>query len=237
MLTGIKDRRIAANFMRVWLAAGNIFLSALFCAAQDEASRTGGEIHAHLHSANAKIRFLEDPQRDEYQKPQEVMKALDLKKGEVIADVGAGSGYFAFRLAQHVEEGGRIYAVDVNPDTIRHMNRRIRDMGAKNLVTILADPDDPLLPFNSVDRFFLCNTWHHIERQTEYLALMKRMLKPAGQVVMIDFHKKPLPAGPPVGMKIAREDLICQMEDNGFRLMREHNFLPFQYFLVFVGRD
>ncbi len=223
--------------MGSWLAAGAVFLWVLFCAAQDAASPTGKGIHAHLSSSDAQIRFLEDPQRDQYQKPQEVLTALDLKKGEVIADVGAGSGYFTFRLAQHVGEGGRIYAVDINPDMIRDMNRRIRDIGAENIVTILAEPDDPLLPFDSVDRFFLCNTWHHIERRTEYLALVKRMLKPAGQVVMIDFHKKPLPVGPPIGMKIAREDLIHQMEASGFRLTKEHNFLPFQYFLVFVERD
>ncbi len=237
MSTGIKHEGIGDGFMRGRLAAGAVFSWVLFCAAQDAASWTGGETHARIRRPDAQIRFLEAPQRDEYQKPQEVMTALDLRKGEVIADIGTGSGYFSFRLAQHVGESGRVYAVDVNPDTIRQMNRRIRDMGAINIVTILADPDDPLIPCDSVDRFFLCNTWHHIERQTDYLALMKRMLKPSGQVVMIDFHKKPLPVGPPIGMKIAREDIIRQMEDGGFRLTKEHTFLPFQYFLVFVKRD
>ncbi len=135
--------------------------------------------------------------------------ALDLKDGERIADIGAGSGYFAFRLARHVGEAGRVYAVDVNPDMIIHMNRAIRDMGVGNVTTILAPPDDPLLADNSIDRFFICDTWHHIENQTKYLALMKRMLKPKGQVVMIDFQKRELPVGPPLEMKIAKEDLIA----------------------------
>ena len=72
--------------------------------------------------------------------------------------------------------------------------------------------------------------------QTKYLATMKKMLKPGGEIVMIDFHKKELPVGPPPQMKIAREDLIKQMESNGFRVAKEHTFLPYQYFLVFARK-
>src|SRR5207247_4772933 len=89
-------------------------------------------------------------------------------------------------------------------------------------------PDDPLLLDASVDRFFICDTWHHIDDQAKYLALMRRMLRPGGQVAMIDFQKRELPVGPPLAMKIAREDLIKQMEGAGFRLAGEHTFLPYQ---------
>jgi len=211
-------------------------LLALPCNAQDHVKRTQEEIHALHHDSKAYIAMLEDPQRDSYQKPHEVLMALDLKEGDVIADVGAGSGYFSFRLSHHVGEKGRVYAVDVNPDMILHLNRRIRDLGAKNVVTILAPPDDPLLPDSSVDRFFLCDTWHHIENQDQYLKLLKRMLKPNGQIVMIDFHKKELPVGPPIEMKIAREVLISQMELADFQLVKEFTFLPYQYFLIFKAR-
>jgi ubiquinone/menaquinone biosynthesis C-methylase UbiE len=117
---------------------------------------------------------------------------------------------------------------------IRHLNRRVRDAGLANVQTVLADPGDPLLRERSIDRFVVVDTWHHIEDQPKYLGLMKKMLKPGGQVVMIDFHKRELPVGPRLAMKIAREDLIRQMEDNGFRLAQEHGFLPYQYFLVFA---
>ena len=79
--------------------------------------------------------------------------ALGVKPGEVIADIGAGSGYFTFRLAHHVGDRGKVYAVDVSPDMIRHVNRRIRELKTTNVVSILADPDDPLLPDGSVNRF------------------------------------------------------------------------------------
>jgi ubiquinone/menaquinone biosynthesis C-methylase UbiE len=119
---------------------------------------------------------------------------------------------------------------------VRHVNRRIRETKATNVVTVLADNDDPLLADQSVNRFFICDVWHHVENQTKYLSLMKKMLKPGGEIVMIDFHKKELPFGPPVQMKIAREDLIKQMEANGFKLSKEHTFLPYQYFLVFAPK-
>ena len=191
--------------------------------------------HRHGDPA-AYIASLENPARDAYQKPQEVVTALALREGEVIADIGAGSGYFAVRFARAVGPRGRVYAVDISPDMIRYLNRRIRDEELSNVTTVLSAPDDPLLPDGSVDRFVIVNTWHHIEDQPKYLSLMKRMLRPGGQVVHIDFQKRELPVGPPLSMKIAREDLVRQMEAAGFSLAAEHDFLPYQYFLVFAAR-
>jgi ubiquinone/menaquinone biosynthesis C-methylase UbiE len=192
------------------------------------------DMHRRHGDTAAYIASLEDPARDAYQKPGEVMKALALRPGEVVADVGSGSGYFTLRFARAVGEAGRVYAVDVSPDMIRHLNRRVRDAGLRNVVPVLAEPDDPLLPDASVDRVVIVNTWHHIEDRTRYLALLRRVLKPGGQVVHVDFHKRDLPVGPPPAMKIAREELVAQMESAGFRLAAEHGFLPYQYFLVFT---
>jgi ubiquinone/menaquinone biosynthesis C-methylase UbiE len=216
-------------FLALWLTPGMV-------AAQDAVKRDEHQMHKLHRDPKAYIGALEDPNRDAYQKPHEVIHALGLKPGEVVADIGAGSGYFTFHLARHVGEKGKVYAVDVSPDMILHINRRIRDAKATNVVSILADPADPLLPDQSVNRFFICDVWHHVENQTKYLSLMKKMLKPGGEIVMIDFHKKELPFGPPLQMKIAREDLIKQMASNGFRLTKEHTFLPYQYFLVFVPK-
>ena len=201
-------------------------------ASDAQAPRDQHEAHRLHGDPKAYIAALEDPARDAYQKPHEVVTALGLKPGEVIADIGAGSGYFTLRFAHHVGASGHVYAVDVSPDMIRHLNRRIRDAGVLNISTILAAPDDPLLP-RPVDRFVIVDVWHHIEDQAGYLALMKKLLKPGGQVVMIDFHKRDMPVGPPLTMKIAREDLLQQMQQHGFRLTAEHTFLPYQYFLIF----
>ena len=204
--------------------------------AQDSKPRDMHQMHRLHQDAKAYIAMLDDPVRDAYQKPHEVITALKLKEGEVIADIGAGSGYFTFRLARHVGDSGRVYAVDVSPEMIVHLNRHIRDLKLTNVVTILSAPDDPLLADASVDRFFICDTWHHIENHDRYLALLKKMLKPGGQVVMIDFKKAETPMGPPMEIRIDRADLVKEMETNGFGLTAEHSFLPHQYFLVFKVR-
>jgi ubiquinone/menaquinone biosynthesis C-methylase UbiE len=204
--------------------------------AQDGAKRDQLQMHQLHNDPKAYRNALEDPKRDEYQKPHEVVTVLKIKPGEVIADIGAGTGYFTFRLAHFVGDKGKVYAIDVSPDMIRHINRRIRETKTANVVSILSEPDDPLLPDGSVNRIFICDVWHHVENQKKYLALMKKILKPGGEIVMIDFHKKDLPFGPPVQMKIAREDLIKQLESSGFRLSNEHTFLPYQYFLVFNSK-
>ncbi len=211
----------------VWLVMPALVL------AQDNTPRDMQEMHRLHQDSKAYIAMLEDPQRDAYQKPHEVITALKLKEGEVIADLGAGSGYFTFRLAHHVGDSGRVYAVDVSPAMVVHLNRRIRDLKAKNVVSILAAPDDPLLAEASVDRFFICDTWHHIEKHDRYLALLKKMLKPGGQVVMVDFKKIETPVGPPLEMRIDRDDLVKEMVTNGFKVTAEHTFLPYHYFIVF----
>jgi arsenite methyltransferase len=219
--------------MRCSLALlGWLMLPALVLA-QDSTKRDLHEMHRLHQDSKAYIAMLDDSKRDEYQKPHEVITALNLKEGEVIADLGAGSGYFTFRLAHHVGDAGRVYAVDVSPEMIVHLNRRIRDLQVKNVVSVLAAPDDPLLADASVDRFFICDTWHHIENHDRYLALLKKMLKPGGQIVMVDFKKAQTPMGPPMEMRIDRADLVQEMERNGFRVTAEHTFLPYQYFLVF----
>jgi ubiquinone/menaquinone biosynthesis C-methylase UbiE len=203
--------------------------------AQDTKPLTPEEMHRLHQDPKAYIAMLEDPARDAYQNPHEVITALDLKPGEVIADIGSGSGYFTLRLAAHVGDTGRVYGVDIDAEMVRHLNRRVRDAGLRNVHVLLADPDDPLLP-EPVDRFLVVDTWHHIEGQAKSLALMRKLLKPGGQVIMIDFQKKDLPLGPPLAMKIAREDLIQQMETSGFHPVKEHTFLPYQYFLVFEAK-
>jgi len=217
------------------LAASLVLSLGAVVFAQNMKPRPPEELHRLHQDPKAYVAFLEDPERDAYQKPHEVMTALDLQPGEVIADIGSGSGYFTLRLAAHVGDGGRVYGVDIDPEMVRHLNRRVRDASLRNVRVLLADPDDPLLP-EPVDRFLIVDTWHHIGDQAKYLALMRKMLKPGGQVVMIDFQKKELSWGPPLAMKIARENLIQQMEANGFQLVKEHTFLPYQHFLVFEAK-
>jgi arsenite methyltransferase len=215
------------------LASG---MGLLFTAADSPGQATKEQIQKMHQDPKAYIAMLENPQRDAEQKPEEVIQVLDIKPGETLADIGAGSGYFTFRFARKVGENGRVYAVDINADMILYMNRYIRDKKIKNVTTILSAPDDPLLGDASINRFFICNTFHHIPKRPAYIALMKKMLKPGGQVIIVDYKKGQLPVGPPPEMKLARRDVIGEMEAGGFKLAKEHRFLPYQYFLVFIPR-
>jgi ubiquinone/menaquinone biosynthesis C-methylase UbiE len=216
------------------LQAVAAFLLVVPPGAQEQAPHTREEMERRHRDTKAYIAMLEGPARDGYQKPDEVVKALGLKGGETIADIGSGSGYFTLRLARAVGDTGHVYGVDIDPEMIRYLNRRIRASGLRNVQTVLSEPDDPLLPDRSIDRILIVNTWHHIENQERYLALLKKLLTPGGQIVMIDYQKRDMPVGPPMAMKIARGDLVRQMVMNGFRLVQEYAFLPYQYFLVFA---
>jgi arsenite methyltransferase len=216
------------------IAASILFLS--FSTQDSSGQGTKEQIQKMHQDPKAYIAMLENPQRDAEQKPDEVIAALDLKPGETLADIGAGSGYFSFRLARRVGDSGRVYAVDINSDMILFMNRNIRDKKIKNVTTILSAPDDPFLADASINRFFICNTWHHVQNRPRYMALMKKMLKPGGQVIILDYKKKQLPVGPPPEMKRAKKEVIAEMEAGGFKLAKDHDFLPYQYFLVFAAK-
>ena len=183
----------------------------------------------HPPSSDEYAKVLEDPSRDEWQKPHDVVMALNLKPTDSVADIGAGSGYFARRLALHA---GRVYAVDIDEKLLG----LVRAKAPANLETIVAAPDDPHLPPRSIDMVFFCDVLHHIENRPAYYAKLARALKPGGRIVVIDFYKKDLPVGPPPSMKLADQEVIAEFQKAGFALSKRLNSLPYQYFLFFEQR-
>jgi ubiquinone/menaquinone biosynthesis C-methylase UbiE len=178
---------------------------------------------------------LEDPTppRDSWQQPDRVVEMLELKSGDVVADLGAGSGYFTLRLARAVAPNGKVYAVDIDRQMLGHVERRAKEEGLLNIQTILAEPHDPKLPASSLDLIFICDTLHHIPNRAAYYPLLARALKPDGRLANIDFEKRPLPHGPPMDELLAKEEVVKELELAGFRLVNEFPFLKYQYFLVF----
>lgn len=180
----------------------------------------------HPPSSEEYARVLEDPSRDQWQKPHEVVMALGLKPDETIADIGAGTGYFARRFARHA---GTVYAVDIDA--------RLLAIAAKdappNLRTVAAAEDDPRLPAGSVDMVFFCDVLHHIANRPAYYAKLARALKPGGRIVVIDFFKRELPVGPPPAMKLTESDVTGELQRAGFVLKKRLDILPYQYFLIF----
>lgn len=174
---------------------------------------------------------LESPERAAWQKPDRVVQTLHLRPGMTIADVGAGTGYFARRFAAAVGPKGRVLALDVQPEMLTELRRRAPD--ATNIETRRTDPNDPGLAPRSVDMVFICDTGHHLPDRIRYYGKLRDALRPRGRLVLIDFHRRPLPVGPPVAEKVSREDTITEAQSAGFRLIASHDFLPYQYFLEF----
>jgi len=193
----------------------------------------GGQEHNPPPTTNSYIQHLEDPSRAAWQKPDEVVRVLNLKFGENIADIGAGSGYFTVPFARRVGPAGKIYAVDIDREMLAYIEQRARQENLQNIQTVLADPHDPGLAPASVDLIFICATLHHITDRAKYYPLLARALRPGARVVNIDFEKRPLPVGPSLEMKIARADVLSEFAGAGFHLAQEFDFLPYQYFLVF----
>ncbi|MGD1155214.1 MAG: methyltransferase domain-containing protein [Terriglobia bacterium] len=217
-----------SQFRRFALFIASVVMA---CAA---AAQVAQQPHHPPESTSAYIRALEDPSRVEWQKPNEVVEKLGLKAGEAVADLGAGSGYFTLRFAQAVGPAGKVYAVDVDRGMLDNIERRAKEAHLENIHLVLAEPHDPQLPASSVDMIFICDTLHHISERATYYPLLVRALRPGGRLVNIDFYKKPLPVGPPAAMKIAKEDMIEEVKPAGFHLVKDFDFLPYQYFLIFA---
>lgn len=179
------------------------------------------------------IKIFEDPEREKWQKPDKVVKNLSLKPGDVVADIGAGTGYFTRRFAMAVGPIGKAFGLDIEPSMVKHMKEDAQRLNLKNYEVRGIKPDDPELEPHSVDIVFLCNTYHHIENRVDYFKKLSKSLKTKGRIVIVDFYKKPLPVGPPVGHKVSKETVIKEFEQAGYRLNRSLNFLPYQYFLEF----
>ncbi len=180
---------------------------------------------------------FESPERDRLQKPDEVVAALKLKSADRIADIGAGTGYFARRFAKAASDG-TVYAVDLEPKMLRYVAKRARTEGQKNVIPVLALPDSPMLPPGSVDVIFICNTIHHIENRGAYYKILRESLAPGGRLVIVDFRKDAeLEEGPPKDMRIERKDLERELSQAGFRLSEEHEFLAHQYFVVYSAAE
>ncbi len=211
-------------------------LGSLAWAQKPHHEEPGGHHRHRERSAEEWAQILERKDRDEWQKPDEVVGALGLESGQSAADIGAGSGYFSVRLARAVGPHGKVFAVDIQQDLIDHLAGRAKQQGLANLAPVLGSPHDPALAAASVDLIFICDVVHHIENRQAYYTKLAKALRPGGRIAIVDFYKRELPVGPGVAMKIAKPAMIAELEQAGFELAAEHGFLPHQYFLIFGRR-
>jgi ubiquinone/menaquinone biosynthesis C-methylase UbiE len=200
-----------------------------------------GHEHAHSHGPYDKHRNpedfkrylgkLEDPERAAWQMPDRVVDALGLRAGDVACDVGAGPGYLALRMARAVGPSGAVYAIDVDPRMIEAIGVRVRQSGIENVHPVLSDARRGALPPRRCRVILVVNAFHHLPDGARYLRRLAGRLAPDGRIVIVDFHRKELPVGPPPGHKVSRAEVAAEARRAGLEVARERRFLPYQYFL------
>ena len=207
--------------------------------AQHEQHRTPGhEVGRHMEhrfdDPERYARSFDDPARDEWQMPQRVIAALEIAPGQVVADIGAGTGYFTVRLARETE-ARTVYAVDIEPLMVDYVRGRADEAGLGNVVGVVAEPDSPNLP-EPVDLALIVNTYHHIPDRVAYFAALRDRMAAGGRIAIIDPRKGAPGGGPPDEFRFTPEEIGAELGRAGLELLDRHDFLPRQSFLIYSMR-
>lgn len=182
----------------------------------------------------SKLDYAQFPRRATWQLPERVLSVLELQRGDQVADIGAGDGYFTFRLADAVGPRGRVYAVEVDEEAVRELREEVDSGGYGNVEVVLAEPHDPGLPDGEIDLAFVCNVYHHIDDRVSYFDRLRQDLRPAGRVVLLEPRAVvPLRWLSPPGHATPVEALHQDMQSAHYRPIASFEFLPVQNFVIF----
>jgi len=201
---------------------------------------SGADAAQHRHQGTIDHRFddaerwakqFDDPTRDAWQKPEHVVLLLEIARGMVVADIGAGTGYFLPHLSPAVGPEGTVLALDIEPDMIRYMDERARREGLDNVEARRVEPGDPGLAAASVDRILIVDTWHHIAQREAYAAKLAAALAPGGRVAIVDFTQETR-RGPAPAHRVRPEQVARELEAGGLVAHIAAEDLPDQYVVV-----
>ena len=179
------------------------------------------------------LALLEGPDRDAWQQPGRIMDALGIGDGSVVADIGAGGGWFTIRLARRVGPNGMVYAEDVQRQMIESIERRVQREALRNVRIVLGTAENPRLPNGALDAALIVDAYHEMDDRIPLLRNLARSLKASGRLGIVDFRLDGGGPGPPLDERIAPDLVIAEAHQAGLRLLSQETFLPFQYLLVF----
>lgn len=180
-----------------------------------------------------------NPRRELWEKSHRIFDFLKIKPGDKVADVGSGSGFYTFKFAEKVGDKGKVFALDLADDQLENLRRGAEKLGLSNIETIVSREDDATLPANSIDVAYLCSLYHatyvHSMEYVKdrFMASLRKALKPNGRLVIVDNEPIPSEEGGYYGPRIAKELLISQLTQYGFRFSAYAQFIPQRYVLVF----
>ena len=180
--------------------------------------------------------LLEAPDRDSWQHPDEVMDKLGIAENSVVADIGAGAGWFTIRLARRVGPNGLVYAEDVQPEMLTAISRRAAAEGLVNIQPTRGKDSDPALPPGSIHAALLVDSYHEIDAVVDRITLLRNLgksVRPGGRIGIIDFTLQGSGPGPEMDERISPDTVINEARQAGLKLLSQETFLPYQYFLIF----
>jgi SAM-dependent methyltransferase len=226
--------RVSRRPMRrcFWTAAFGVLAASLTLSAQTSSRNQHGRLFPPQD-----LGLLEAPDRDEWQRSHQVLDALGIADASVVADVGAGSGWFTVRLARRVGPNGIVYAQDVQSEMLAAITRRVSREGLQNVRTVKGSGSNPNLPSNALDAVLIVDVVHEIEDRVTLFRNLATSLKPLGRIGVVDFRPGGAGPGPDADERVAPEVVEAEARRAGLRLTSSEAFLPFQYFLIFGRGD
>jgi protein-L-isoaspartate O-methyltransferase len=177
--------------------------------------------------------WLNRPEREAEEQPDRVIDALNIKRGNTVIDLGAGTGYFTWRLARQVGIEGRVVAVDVQQGMLDRLRRNLEGRGVSNVQLVLGEPGDPRIPPNYADLVLLVDVYHEIAQPEAMMDHVRRGLKPGGRVVVIEYRKEDADIPLPPVRKMTVAEVRSELEPLGFRFVEAMDFVPTQHIIVF----
>jgi ubiquinone/menaquinone biosynthesis C-methylase UbiE len=180
--------------------------------------------------------WLERPEREQEEQPEKALDMMGISDGMTVADIGAGTGYFSFRLAQRVGPRGKVYAVDIQPGMLLRLQRRAKQDGVTNIQTVLSEPTDPRLPASSIDLGLLVDVYHEFSDPRAMLNGLAKALKPDGRLVLLEYRKEDPSVPIREEHKMSVADVRRELESEGYLFEKLLDPLPRQHILIFRKR-
>ncbi len=223
-VTRVRRRRLGGLFALLALLTGS-------AAAQGTHPVTGRRIASVMSHRGAD--WLDRMERDEEEAPERALDALDIRPGQTVVDLGAGSGYFTVRLAKRVGPSGRVIAVDIQPEMLMRLRERLQHEGITNVTPLLATEQDPTLPEGAADLVLMVDVYHELAAPQQILRHIARGLRPNGRLVLLEYRKEDprVPIRPEHKMSVA--EAKAELEGEGYQLLQVSDVLPRQHILIF----
>ncbi len=230
------------QFRGRWQSPAQVFLTlalvlgsaATLLQGQGQHPKSGRRIAQIMGAAGAD--WLERSERESEENPSKAIELLNFEKGMTVADIGAGSGYYALRIAEIVGPTGKVYATDIQPEMLSILKKRMRQKNVSNVEAILGTEQDPKLPKKSCDLILMVDVYHELSHPQEMLQRLRESLKDTGRLVLLEYRKEDpyVPIRPEHKMSVKEAKL--EVEAEGFEFDKVIEELPWQHILIFKKR-